>query len=404
MATALLSVYDKTGIVELAAGLHAAGWRIVSSGGTAKAVAEAGVPVTDLADLTGLPGDPRPSGGHAAPEGARRPARRPHQPRPPDRHGRARHRGHRPRGGRTSIPFDGDPSIELIDIGGPGHGARRGQEPRARRRGGRTRPTTARSSTSCGRRALSRPTRRRLARDAFATIAAYDAAIANWFDEDPLRRRRHCPPAPAPRRSSARRRCATARTLTSRARATASPARTQLVGRRRAARRQGAQLPQPVRHRGGMEAGAPLRRAGLRHRQARQPVRRRRRRRPSRGLRAGQRVRPGHGLRRHRRRQPTGHRGDWPRRWRRCSPRWWWPRRSRPARSRCSPRSRTSACSRPPPPVGAALDMRTIDGGLLVQQADTVTSTGRVAGGHEAQPTDAAVGRPRASPGRCAPR
>ena len=55
MATALLSVYDKTGIVELAAGLHAAGWRIVSSGGTAKAVAEAGVPVTDLADLTGLP-------------------------------------------------------------------------------------------------------------------------------------------------------------------------------------------------------------------------------------------------------------------------------------------------------------------------------------------------------------
>ncbi len=52
MPTALLSVYDKTGIVELAAGLHAAGWRIVSSGGTAKVVAAAGVPVTDLVELT----------------------------------------------------------------------------------------------------------------------------------------------------------------------------------------------------------------------------------------------------------------------------------------------------------------------------------------------------------------
>ena len=62
MPTALLSVYDKTGIVELAAGLHAAGWRIVSSGGTAKAVADAGVPVTDLAELTGLPAITFPAG------------------------------------------------------------------------------------------------------------------------------------------------------------------------------------------------------------------------------------------------------------------------------------------------------------------------------------------------------
>jgi phosphoribosylaminoimidazolecarboxamide formyltransferase / IMP cyclohydrolase len=53
--TALLSVYDKSGIVDLAEGLHAAGWRILSSGGTAKAVAERGIPVTDVADLTGLP-------------------------------------------------------------------------------------------------------------------------------------------------------------------------------------------------------------------------------------------------------------------------------------------------------------------------------------------------------------
>ena len=49
MPTALLSVYDKSGIVDLAEGLHAAGWRVLSSGGTAKAVAERGVPVTDEA-------------------------------------------------------------------------------------------------------------------------------------------------------------------------------------------------------------------------------------------------------------------------------------------------------------------------------------------------------------------
>ena len=52
---ALLSVYDKSGVVDLARGLHELGWDLVSSGGTARAVAEAGVPVTDVADLTGFP-------------------------------------------------------------------------------------------------------------------------------------------------------------------------------------------------------------------------------------------------------------------------------------------------------------------------------------------------------------
>ncbi|QQS19429.1 hypothetical protein IPL85_04055 [Candidatus Saccharibacteria bacterium] len=50
---ALLSVYDKTGIAEFAKGLHDLGWNIISSGGTAKVVAEAGVPVTDVAELVG---------------------------------------------------------------------------------------------------------------------------------------------------------------------------------------------------------------------------------------------------------------------------------------------------------------------------------------------------------------
>ncbi len=50
---ALLSVYDKTGIGEFAAGLHELGWHIFSSGGTAEAVRKAGVPVTDVSELVG---------------------------------------------------------------------------------------------------------------------------------------------------------------------------------------------------------------------------------------------------------------------------------------------------------------------------------------------------------------
>src|SRR3954467_2225657 len=52
---ALLSVYDKTGLVELAQALHAAGVQIVSTGSTASTVEAAGVPVTRVEDLTGFP-------------------------------------------------------------------------------------------------------------------------------------------------------------------------------------------------------------------------------------------------------------------------------------------------------------------------------------------------------------
>ena len=55
MPTALLSVYDKTGIVELASALRDAGWRLLSSGGTAQALSAAGLEVVDVAELTGLP-------------------------------------------------------------------------------------------------------------------------------------------------------------------------------------------------------------------------------------------------------------------------------------------------------------------------------------------------------------
>jgi phosphoribosylaminoimidazolecarboxamide formyltransferase/IMP cyclohydrolase len=52
---ALLSVSDKTGIVELAKRLNALGIRLLSTGGTAKLLAEQGLPVTEVAEVTGFP-------------------------------------------------------------------------------------------------------------------------------------------------------------------------------------------------------------------------------------------------------------------------------------------------------------------------------------------------------------
>ena len=52
---ALLSVSDKTGLVEAAMVLHAAGVELVSTGGTKAAIAAAGIPVKDVSDLTGFP-------------------------------------------------------------------------------------------------------------------------------------------------------------------------------------------------------------------------------------------------------------------------------------------------------------------------------------------------------------
>ena len=181
MPIALLSVYDKTGIVELAAGLHAAGWRLVSSGGTAKAIAEAGIAVTDLADLTGLPAildhrvvtlHPKVHGGLLA------------DPTNPQ------HQADMAAHGIEAIdlvvvnlyPFASNPSIELIDIGGPA--MVRAAAKNHAHVGVVVNPVDYQSVlgeiTAEGH--LSAATRRRLARDAFATIAAYDAAIANWFD------------------------------------------------------------------------------------------------------------------------------------------------------------------------------------------------------------------------------
>ena len=52
---ALLSVYDKTGLIELATALHDAGVELVSTGSTASRIADAGIPVTPVEELTGFP-------------------------------------------------------------------------------------------------------------------------------------------------------------------------------------------------------------------------------------------------------------------------------------------------------------------------------------------------------------
>ncbi len=187
---ALLAVYDKTGVVELARGLAEMGVAIVSSGGTAATLREAGVAVTPVEELTGSPEmldgrvktlHPRIHAGLLADK------RRPEHLAQLAEHG--------------IEPFDlvvvnlypfretvasgagTDEVIEKIDIGGPAmvraaaknfesvgvvvdpyrYAEVRGE---IREHGG-----------------LSRATRGRLAASAFAHTAAYDAAVAGWFAE-----------------------------------------------------------------------------------------------------------------------------------------------------------------------------------------------------------------------------
>src|SRR5579883_1924235 len=51
----LISVTDKTGVVDFARGLHELGAAIISTGGTAKMIRDAGIPVQDVAEVTGFP-------------------------------------------------------------------------------------------------------------------------------------------------------------------------------------------------------------------------------------------------------------------------------------------------------------------------------------------------------------
>ncbi len=188
---ALISVYDKSGIGELAAGLAELGWDLVSSGGTAAMLRESGLTVADTADITGVPAilghrvvtlHPKIHGGILA-----------------DRTN-PEHLAEMEQYGIGAIdlvvgnlyPFGLDPAAfahgggspeDVIDIGGPAMvraaaknhaqvgvvvdpGEYDGVLAELREHG-----------------SLSAATRRRLARAAFAHTAAYDAAVVAWFDD-----------------------------------------------------------------------------------------------------------------------------------------------------------------------------------------------------------------------------
>ena len=179
---ALLSVYDKAGVVELAAALVELGWELVSSGGTARAIAAAGLPVVPVEEVTGSPEmlghrvvtlHPALHGGILA-----------------DRDDPG-HVADLDRLGITPVdlvvanlyPFRSAPSIDLIDIGGPA--MVRAAAKNHAFVGVVVDPADYRPVVDELRAAgsLSAATRWRLARAAFAHTAAYDAAIVGWFDE-----------------------------------------------------------------------------------------------------------------------------------------------------------------------------------------------------------------------------
>ena len=180
---ALLSVYDKEGLVELAQGLSDLGWELVASGNTVgRADARPGIAHTEVAEVTGSPEMLGRAGQDPPPQDPRRHPGRPLQARAPGRPGGQRDRRHRPRG------------VEPVPVlVGPLHRADRRRRARpwcappprttSTSASSPRRPTTPSCSRSCAPRARCRAaTRRRLARAAFAHTAAYDAAIVAWLD------------------------------------------------------------------------------------------------------------------------------------------------------------------------------------------------------------------------------
>ncbi len=179
---ALLSVYDKSGIAELAGGLTDLGWELVSSGGTSAALSAAGIDHVEVADLTGAP---EMLGGrvktlHPVIHGGILADRSEHE-----------HLDALDKLGIGLIdlvvcnlyPFSSDPSIELIDVGGPTmvRAAAKNHDHVAVVVDPADYGTVLDELRAKG--SLSIDTRRRLARQAFAHTAGYDAAIVEWLDE-----------------------------------------------------------------------------------------------------------------------------------------------------------------------------------------------------------------------------
>ena len=189
---ALLSVTDKTGLVELAQALSGFGVELVSTGGTARALREAGLAVKDISDLTGFPEmlDGRVKTLHPKVHGGLLYIR-----------GNAEHEASVAAHGIEAIDmvvvnlyaFEKTAAIpgvafghliENIDIGGPSmvRSAAKNFEDVAIVTRVADYPALIEELKSSGG-ALSRATRWQLAKQAFALTAAYDTAIANTLDK-----------------------------------------------------------------------------------------------------------------------------------------------------------------------------------------------------------------------------
>lgn len=185
---ALISLSDKTGLEEAARSLHALGLELVSTGGTAAVIAAAGLPVRDVADLTGFPEmlDGRVKTLHPRVHGGLLGVRNdPGHARAMDEHG--------------IVPIDlvwidlypfertaaagaaFEACVENIDIGGPAMirsaAKNHGHVAVCVDRDGLSQVLTELETEGY----LSLDLRRRLAADAFARTAAYDSAVASWF-------------------------------------------------------------------------------------------------------------------------------------------------------------------------------------------------------------------------------
>jgi len=196
---ALLSVTDKTGLVDLARVLAGFGVELISTGGTARALREAGLGVLDISDLTGFPEmlDGRVKTLHPRVHGGLLYIRGNHE-----HEASVAAHGIQPidmvvvnlyafekTAAQPSVAFGH--LIENIDIGGPSmvrSAAKNFEDVAIVTRVSDYPALIDELKSTHG--ALSRPTRWRLARQAFALTAAYDSAIANTLDA--------LPEAPAP--------------------------------------------------------------------------------------------------------------------------------------------------------------------------------------------------------------
>lgn len=180
---ALLSVSDKTGIVELGQALAAQGVELVSTGGTAKALRDAGLEVRDISDLTGFPEmmDGRVKTLHPKVHGGLLAVR-------DNEEHVASMREHEigaidlvvvnlyPFAQTVARGAGREEIIENIDIGGPSmvRSAAKNHESVAILTDPVDYPTVFEGNTTLAQ-------RRKFAAKAYAATAAYDAAIASWF-------------------------------------------------------------------------------------------------------------------------------------------------------------------------------------------------------------------------------